>query len=278
MARWRIVVPILLAVCIALGGGYLASRWVHSQVAGGPAVADKDTQTQSVAVAILDLPWGTKLKSEQLAVKPFLKDTLPPGAFSDPSALEGRVLIYPVKGNEPILESRLAPASVETGGVSAIVKPGKRALAVKGDKVIGLSGFVRPGNRVDVFVTLKDPRTDKDVTKLVLQDILVLATGEEVQKNESGDEVSPVDVYTLEVTPDEGEKLSLASTKGRLQLALRNATDVETVLTKGATIQQTLDSYKEIRRPKRTKRGERPPTMQVQIIKGNEVSGKTFYQ
>jgi pilus assembly protein CpaB len=207
---------------------------------------------------------------------PFLKESLPPGYFHDPAELEGRVVIFPVKADEPVLESRLAPTSVKTGGISAVVTPGKRAIAVKGDKVIGLAGLIQPGNRVDVLVTLTDPRKDSEVTKLVLQDVPVLATGEELYKNGDGD-ASPVDVYTLEVTPEEGEKLSLAAAEGKLQFALRNAIDVDTVLTKGATIPRTLASFRTAV-PKGKKSRGNPFVRKVQVIKGNKVSQKTFYQ
>ena len=143
----------------------------------------------------------------------------------------------------PGVEAKLAPTSVEVGGVSAIIKPGKRAIAVKGDKVIGLSGFILPGNMVDVLVTLTDPGTKRTVTKTVLEKIPVLATGTEIQENDKGDP-APVDVYTLEVTPEQAETLALAATQGRIQFALRNVTDKEPVLTRGATIPQTLSSLR----------------------------------
>jgi pilus assembly protein CpaB len=178
---------------------------------------------------------------------------------------------------------------VTTGGVSAIVTPGKRALAVKGDKVIGLSGFIRPGDRVDVLVTLEDPtsKREKQITKIVLEDIPVLATGTQMEngdKNEKG-ETSPVDVYTLQVTPEEGEKLALASTQGRLQFALRNPTDVETVLTTGATIPKTLASFRlpEKKRPvsssSKTKKKQKKADdsfLTVHVIKGDAVNKVKF--
>ncbi len=141
---------------------------------------------------------------------------------------------------------------------------------------------------MDVLVTIEDPKTKQDITKVVLEDILVLATGVEVEKNEKkgeGEKTSPVDVYTLEVTPDEGEKLSLAATQGKLHFALRNAIDKETVLTAGATIPKTLSSYQSDVQlkpePKKTEPGEPKPkperaAFNVEIIKGDKVSGVKF--
>jgi pilus assembly protein CpaB len=275
MERLRAILPILLAVCVALGGAFWTYKWVNNQIAPSAKQVDL-SEAVPIAVALMDLPWGTQLTSKHMKLVRYLRDSLPPGHFEDLTELEGRVLLSPVTADEPIIESRLAPTTVEAGGVSAVVKPGKRAIAVKGDKVIGLSGLIRPGNRVDVLVTLTDPRNDREVTKLVLQDVPVLATGEELSENGEG-EASPVDVYTLEVTPEEGEKLALAAAEGRLQFALRNATDMETVLTRGATVPKTLASFRPVERKRKRSAGAPPPVSKVQVIKGNSVSHKTFY-
>ena len=281
MRKYHAIIPIVLAIAITGSGSIFLYKWLKTHTTPKEVVAG-ETEVALVSVAAVDLPWGTKLKQEMLKTVPFLKESLPPGYFSDPSALDGRVVIAQLKENEPVTESRLAPNSVTTGGVSAIVTPGKRAIAVKGDKVIGLSGFINPGNRVDVLVTLTDPRTKMEVTKLVLEKIPVLATGTEIKENKKGDP-APVDVYTLEVTPEEGEKLTLASTKGRLQFALRNIIDTDSVLTKGANIPQTLSSLsgagsKTKPAPSSTKKEWRPRTrtFTVEMIKGNEVSKKKF--
>ena len=240
MGIWKAILPIILAVFIAFVGGIFTYNWVKRQIAPQKVVPEKETVM--IASAAIDLPWGTKINKEQLKLVPYLKETLPPGYFSELNQLEGRVIILPIKTNEPVLETKLAPASVTAGGMAAVVKTGKRAIAVKGDKVIGLAGLIRPGNIVDVLVSIQDPRDKKQITKVILENILVLATGSEIQKNEKG-EPSPVDVFTLEVTPEEGEKLALGANEGKLQLALRNAMDTEIILTGGATIPETLESY-----------------------------------
>ena len=153
----RAIVPILLALCIALIGSFLTYRWVKLQVRPSTESVEQAAELVSIAVAAVDLAWGKQLAEEDLKWEFYLGDSLPPGSFKSPEKLEGRVLVFPIKANEPVLESRLAPTSVKTGGIAAIVEPGKRAIAVKGDKVIGLSGLIRPGNRVDVLVTVKEP-------------------------------------------------------------------------------------------------------------------------
>jgi len=273
MGKWKAIIPIVLALVIALTLTIFLYKWVKKQTTEKEAVQQAESETVSVVVAVVDLPWGTKLEPKMIDTLPYIKESLPPGYSSSLESLDGRVLIGPVRQNQPILESSLAPDSVTTGGVSAVITPGKRALAVKGDKVIGLSGFIRPGNRVDILVTITVPKTKKEITKTVLEDVLVLATGIEIQENKEGGKPHSVDVYTLEVTPEEGERLALASAKGKLHFALRNVTDRETVLTKGATISGTVDSF----RPKtKTRRQDKKAAFVVEVINGDQVTRKNF--
>ena len=282
MGKTKAIIPIVLALVIAGSGSIFLYKWLKIQTAPKEVVVKAETDAVSVAVTAVDLPWGTKLNKEMIKTVPFLKESLPTGHYSEVKKLEGRVIIAPLKKNEPIIESKLAPDSITTGGVSAVVTPGKRALAVKGDKVIGISGFINPGNRVDVLVTLTHPRTKMEITKLVLENIPVLASGTQMQENGKGDP-APVDVYTLEVTPEEGEKLALAASKGRLQFALRNITDAETVLTKGATIPKTLSSLLRVNpKPKAPSKKTtkkwipRNTSLTVEVIKGGKVTKKKF--
>jgi pilus assembly protein CpaB len=272
MGKWKVIIPIALSLVIALTLTISLYKWVKKQTTEKDAVQAKQ-ETVSIVVAAVDLPWGTKLESKMIKTLPYIKESLPPGYLSSTESLEGRVLISPLRPNQPILEPCLAPVSVTTGGVSAIVTSGKRALAVKGDKVIGLSGFIRPGNRVDVLVTITVPKTKEEVTKTVLEDVLVLATGIEIQEKSEGGKPHSVDVYTLEVTPEEGERLALASAKGKLHFALRNVTDKETVLTKGATISGTVESFL----PKtKTRRQGKKAAFVVEVINGDQVTRKRF--
>ena len=265
MGKWKAMIPIVLAFVVAATASMFTYKWLKKETAP-KEVVKVETEAVPVAVAAVDLTWGTKLEPGMLKTVSYLKDSLPVGYSSGLESVKGRVLISPLRQNEPIVEHKLAQASVSSGGVSAVVQPGKRALAVKGNKVLGISGFIRPGNRVDVLVTLKDPITKKERAKTVLEDILVLATGTQIEENREGGKPHSVDVYTLEVTPREGEKLALAATQGTLQFALRNATDKETVLTWGATIPGTLASF----RPKVTQKSSN--IHRVQVIKGHKVS------
>ncbi len=280
MGRWKAFFPIALALILATGGSIFVYKWLQFKTTPREVVQKVEAEAVNVVAAVVDLPWGTKIEKEMLKTVPFLKESLPEGYQSDPSQLVGRVVISPILATETVLESRLASKDVSIGGVSAVIKPGMRAVAVKGNKVIGISGFIKPGHRVDVLVTLKDPNTKKETTKLILSNVLVLATGTEIQEKRDG-KPGPVDVYTLEVDPDQAEKLALSAAEGKLQFALRNNLDTDTVLTKGATITKTLASLRgadpKAKTPTKIKEWRpRKRTTTVETIKGGKVGKKKF--
>ena len=276
MGKWKTIAPIVISIVIAVAGSVFIYRWINLKTAP-KEVVKVESEAVPITVAAVDLQWGTQLKPEMIKTAPFLKESLPQGYFTRTSDLNNRVVIASIKKGEPLVEHRLAPISIKTGGVSAVLESGKRAVAVKGDKVIGISGFVNPGNRIDVLVTLRDPKTKSDKTKTVLENIPVLATGTQIQKNDKG-EPAPVDVYTLEVTVEEAETLALAASQGKLQFALRNITDAKPVLTKGTNISQTLASLtrKEAKQKATRKWQPRPSSVTVEIIKGNEMKKKNL--
>jgi pilus assembly protein CpaB len=204
-------------------------------------------KTKSAVVAKVNLPWGTVLSQNDVEVKPFLAESIPPGALANTASANGRVLRYPVGANELVLESNLAPLEgAKGGGFAAVVTPKKRAMAIKVDKVVGVSGFLHPGDRVDVYVTLtpqSKQQGDKTLTKLVLENMLVLSVGPQLEDKGQKEKQALADVITLEVTPEEGEKLALASLEGKVVLGLRNYTDTEIVKTRGTTISNLLASF-----------------------------------
>ena len=280
----RMSPPVIMLVVALLIAG-IVSYWSYGLLQKKTVEEATPADTQQVAVAAYDLKWGTVITSEVVKTQPYLKGSLPTGYIADPAAAVGRVVMYPMQVNEPFTESRLAPASVKREGVAAIVSPKKRAMAVKVDKVVGVSGFIHPGHRVDVLVSLaKTDKVQQPITKIVLENIPVLAVGTEIEQA-AGQKEKPaqVDVITLEVTPEEGEKLALSATEGKLQLALRNYTDTEEVQTRGTTIPNLLASYSGAGPEKKAQaRGvaapEEPRGFTVELIKGNKVSEVKFYR
>jgi pilus assembly protein CpaB len=187
-----------------------------------------------VAVANVAIPVGTKIIPEQITVVQFPKESTPDGTFDSPEKLAGRVAIVNIAAREPITESRLAPEG-STGGLSAVIPEGYRAMTVKVDDVVGISGFIMPDTLVDVVVvidpggnTMADP-----ISKIVLQNIKVLANGQNIDKPENQRDANSVKAVTLLVTPEQAEKLALASTEGKLQLVMRNAIDQDDEVTPG---------------------------------------------
>jgi pilus assembly protein CpaB len=239
MGKWKALVPIAISLVIAIAGTVFLYKWIERERGPKEIVQVEKVEAAPIVVSAGNLAWGTKLKPEMIKMAPYLKESLPVGYFSSTADLKDRVLVAPLKLNEPITEAKLAPTSVKTGGVSAVLKPGMRAIAVKGDKVIGISGFINPGNRVDVIVTVEEPKTKKIKSKIFLENTAVLATGTQIEKNEKG-EPMPVDVYTLEVTPEQAEKVALAASEGRLQFALRGVIDSQDLRTDGVTVPELL--------------------------------------
>jgi pilus assembly protein CpaB len=180
-----------------------------------------------VAVAKVAIPIGSKIIAEQIMVVQFPKESTPDGAFDNPEKLAGRVAVTNIAAREPITEARLAPEGT-AGGLSAIIPEGYRAMTVKVDDAAGISGFIMPGTLVDVVVTI-DPREGSGmqdpISKIVLQNIKVLANGQNIDKPEDQREANSVKAVTLQVTPEQAEKLALASSEGKLQLVMRSQID-----------------------------------------------------
>ncbi len=228
----------------------------------------------SVAVASADIPWGTPLGEKAVRVMTYPEEGVPVGHFKDTASLNGRVVLTNLKKNEPILESKLAPIDVKTGGVSAVMDPSKRAMAVKVNEVVGLPGFVQPGDRVDVMATFEDPRArmkdnggaKEEVTKVVLENTLVLAIDTQMERSAGEEKPTPVKVITLEVSLEEAERLAMAENGGKLRLALRSPLNPEVKKTKGADFKDLMSSHQLIPPPPR--RGK--PKEQVEVIKGTE--------
>ncbi|PKN38430.1 MAG: Flp pilus assembly protein CpaB [Deltaproteobacteria bacterium HGW-Deltaproteobacteria-2] len=226
------LIILVAGIIVALLAGVGTYTWLHKRT----AVQSQTAATQPVVVAATDLSWGKVLDASQVKTASFLTSSMPQGCFTKPSEVAGRTLLYPVKAGEPLFETQLAPTSVKVGGVSALISQNKRAMAVKVDKVIGVSGFINPGNHVDVLVTIEN------LTKTVLENILVLTVGQQMERAGTQEKPVPVDVITMELTSVEAEKLALAASNGKIMLALRNPTDTNSVVTRGVTVPVLLSS------------------------------------
>lgn len=221
MRNKKALLMIAVSAVMGLAAVVIAAQWLGQKAA---------LATKKVVVAARDVQLGSPLTAEMVKTIDWPSASLPDGAILDPLALETRVVKTALQRGEPILESKLAPLGTK-GGLSSVITEGKRAVTVKVNEVIGVAGFALPGNQVDVMVNTKDEK-DRPVSKIVLEQILVLAVAQEANRDETKPKV--VSAVTLELAPEQAEQLDLARSVGNLSLVLRNQLDKNTAGTAGA--------------------------------------------
>ena len=284
MARRRIFMVFVLAIT---AGGALALG-TYNYVQKIPAAQAAAIPTRPVVVAAADLQIGAELRREDLRVIEWPANAAPQGAFGTLDEVIGRGLIMPVIENEPVMPMKLAPKEAGAG-LPPVIPAGLRAVSVRVNEVIGVAGYVLPGTRVDVLATLTPTRDQIDVTsKVVLTDVQVLAAGTKVEQSADGGKPMPVSVVTLLVAPAEAERLTLASTEGKIQLALRNPLDREAPSTTGIKPAALLGGAAPVRPPTRATRtttvtpppapATGPDLPSVEIIRGDKRAREVLRQ
>jgi len=222
MNRNRLIVIGVIALVVATVATLKIVNVVRASMLGNGEPA-------RVVVAARDLNVGQQLADTDLKVVVMPKPDLPAGVFSAPAQVIGRGVILPIQANELVLNSKLADPEAGAG-LPSMIKPGMRAVSVKVNDVVSVAGFVIPGTHVDVIVTGVPSGNTGDpgnvTTTTVLQDVPVLAAGKKLQRDSQG-QPQDVPVITLLVTPADAQLLTLASSEGKIQLALRNPTDVQ---------------------------------------------------
>ena len=270
MQNQRAFLFLILAVALGVGAAFTAQRWLEQQ---RQQPAAQQATTQPVAVMREGLQVGQVVHQRALATVDWPNDYLPQGSHSDPAKLEGRVVRRPLAAGEPVLESALLPEGARAGLIS-VIEPTHRAISVKVDPVIGVAGFIAPGARVDVLVTIVPDSADKPVSKVILQDVQVLAIDQKLEEAKEG-EPELVQVVTFEVDPMQAEKLTHAFHNGRLQLALRNPSDHEIVETHAVGVTEVLNERR-APAPRIASRPVQRSTSNVEVIKGSQVSVQSF--
>jgi pilus assembly protein CpaB len=228
----RIRIFIVLALAVTVGGVFAFATYRYVQKLPAPTAAAK-LQTRPVVIAVANLDLGASLRPEDLRVIDWPAESVPAGAFEHVEDVVGRGIIQPVVQNEAILPNKLA--SKEAGaGLPPVIRPGYRALSVRVNDVVGVAGYVLPGTHVDVVATVNPTNQQTDVTsKVVLTNVEVLASGTKIERDAEQNKPIAVSVVTLLVNPIDAERLTLASTEGKIQLALRNPLDLATPSTPG---------------------------------------------
>ena len=220
MRNKRLVFVMVGAVFFGLIAAFSVSRYLS----GTQAYAKN---LNSVVVAKVDIQPGEKIIAEQLASVQFPANAMPDGTVDSMDKLIGRVAVVQIAAREPVTDFKLAPEG-SAGGLSAVIPEGYRAMTVKVDDVVGISGFVMPGALVDIVVVINPVEQNgqqNPISKIVLQNIKVLANGQNIDRPKNDREAESVKAVTLQVTPEQAEKLALASSEGKLQLVMRNSVD-----------------------------------------------------
>jgi pilus assembly protein CpaB len=268
----------MMALVFGATATFIALGWLKNQPAQQTQEAVK---TGPVVVAAKEIGAAMLLTPEQLVVRRWPLENRPQGSFAKPEDLAGRVVSLPMAAGEPILEAKLAPHGVPPG-LTALLAPEKRAMTVKVDEASGVAGFLSPENRVDVLVTVDKGDFGKDpLAKLILQNLRVLGVGQRIDRS-NADKPQVVPTVTLEVTPEEGERLALADKEGRISLILRPQKEEEQVNTGGvraselfgqAAAQAALPRAVEVQG---ASLAPPPPRRTVEVIKGNKREALNF--
>lgn len=284
MQSKRALVMLTLSVLAGVAAVVLAARWMGQQAAG---------ERSTVLVATSDLDLGQAITAQMLQPVAWPAGAQPEGSFNDATKLEGRVVRTSIYKGEPVLEPKLAPEGTKAG-LDSIIKPGHRAISVKVNEVVGVAGFLAPGSHVDLLVNIRDDR-DKALSRVVLERIMVLAVAQEARRP---DENKPkvVNAVTLEVTPEQAEKIDLARNVGTLSLMLRNQVDTkDDVNTAGVRREDLFGDAKPapvpapVAAPAPVRRVVRrpppaavpiappaPPAATVEVIRGTQKSSASF--
>lgn len=282
------LVFLFVAVLAGLAAVVLGTRWLESVANPGD---------NRIAVAAVELQLGGRITPDTVRMVDWPSGSVPTGAFKDAASLDGRIAVSSLLPGEPILESRLAPVGTK-GGLSSVVPEGKRAITVRVNDVIGVAGFALPGNYVDIMVNTEKADNarggsgeDNMISKIVLERILVLAVAQEANRDETKPKV--VNAVTLEVTPEQAERLDLARSVGTLSLVLRNQVDSDSAKTAGITKAELLRTSVLVpptpvppppvaakkpvaSRPRQPARAPAPSTDKVEVIRGLQRSTAEF--
>lgn len=208
---------IALSLLLGLGAAWMANSWLSARLDAGP-----DDKSQNVVVATTEIPFGQMVEAQHVTLVRMPKGTVPDDSFVSTEEVIGKIATFGMLRGDVLRGARLAE---HLGGstLASLIATDKRAVSVRVDDVVGVGGFLLPGNRVDVLATRRKGNGDEAEAKTILEDLRVLA----VDQTASTDKTQPVVVraVTLEMSSEEAEELVKAMTEGRLQLALRNPLD-----------------------------------------------------
>lgn len=216
MSRIQVVLLFILSILLGLGAVYFAQQWMSEQVQ--PEVKVEQVDRQPIVVAALELEPGRIIKDTDLKLKLIEDSWRNEFQFDKPELVIGKVTTSMIYQDEPITQQRVSLPG-EGSTLAALISEDKRAVTIRVNDVIGVGGFLLPGNKVDVMNTVSYGRNSAN-TNTILKDIKVLAVDQTAKTSDNKPII--VRAVTLEVSPKDAEKLLTAKSKGDIQLALRN--------------------------------------------------------
>ncbi|AMY12265.1 Flp pilus assembly protein CpaB [Luteitalea pratensis] len=234
----RTAIVLAVALVAALGASFVAFMAMQRLSA-----QSSTPDTVPVVVAVRDVPMGTLLTTDHVKVMPWPTNSQVQGALGRVEDALDRGTILGLAVNEPVTEAKLAAKGIGSG-LSPTITPGMRAISIKVNEVVGVAGFVVPGSRVDVLVTIETPgaTTRSSMTRVVVSNVQVLTAGTRIDQDKAQAEGKPIaaSVVTLLVLPEDAERIALAQVEGQVTLTLRNPTDTAPTPTPGARLASLL--------------------------------------
>ncbi|MDM3885004.1 Flp pilus assembly protein CpaB [Pseudomonas sp. BCRC 81390] len=216
----RTLTLVAVSLTLGLGAAWMANNWLNGRLKGSP-----DDNMKNVVVATVEIPFGQMIEAQQVTLVRMPKDTVPDDAFDSSEKVQGKIATFALLRGDVLRSARVAE---HLGGstLASLIAPDKRAISVRVDDVVGVGGFLLPGNRVDVLATRQSNGSSNQAeSETILQNLRVLA----VDQTAGTDKTQPVVVraVTLEMSAKEAEVLVKAQSEGKLQLALRNPLDAQ---------------------------------------------------
>lgn len=233
--RTRTALFFMMAFVFGIAAVFLARQWLETQKHQTVVMSEDKVPLTKVVIATKDLSLGDRIGADAIKEVNWPAGSVPAGAFDSKDKLlaSDPVVVRRFLANEPILASKLAGPKARAT-LSAQIGETQRAVSVRVNDVVGVAGFILPGDRVDVMVTREVDDKGKSITDVLLQNIKVIGIDQNANEDASGTQV--VKAVTLEVGPDQAQKLVLGSKVGELSLALRNYLDVNAVPVRTVTI------------------------------------------
>jgi pilus assembly protein CpaB len=218
---------------------------------------------------------GATLAAKDLVLVDWPSDVPLTGSFSKTDAVLGRPLVQSIGAKEPIF---LRDLGIEGSGIgiAAKIPPGMRATAVRSNEIVGVAGFLYPGSHVDVLATYTVPNGSGTITQTVLQDVEVVTAGQTIEPDPQG-KPQQVNVVTLLLSPENSQKLQLASTQGSIQFVLRNGTDTKSLDMHPTRLDELAGLIKPVA-PKVFRRTTPPPQQPVVVVEVIEGTKRTVHK